>query len=343
MRRALLLLLLAPFARGDEEVAQFFLKQAREAIDAGDLDKAAHWIGRAKKKEEGDYAPALLLAADVAMRRGRREEAVRCLEAALARGGRDGLSASERLAVREAKKKLAELDAARFELQKILDEYVRKVVGVARASDDAELTRACWKSVLLVRPGHAEAKKGLGGLAPELDAGDAIFNGKDFDGWNGSDPSWTVKRDVLTGTVEDGGNVNRFETAVKGDYSIVCEARVEEDRGPVPGFAILFGLKHTYDHFGLWVKADEWTYQQSTKPGAFDSLASRKFRNEDDDFDRFPWNTYRIDVQGKRVTAYVNGKRLFSTSGAIRALDGWVALLVQDQTAQFRNVRLVRK
>jgi tetratricopeptide (TPR) repeat protein len=343
-RLLLLMMAVAPAASADEETAQFFLGRGREELDAGRLDKARHWLDRALK-EEASYAPALLLAADLALKQGRREEAVRHLEACLARENAKNPSEEAKRAVRDARARLKDLDRARFELEEILGDYVRRVSDLARKheKDDAELARACWKNVLLVDPKNAAAKRGVEGVAPAQADGDAIFNGKNLSGWNGEDPAWTVRRGVLTGEQRDAGNVNRFLKEVKGKYSIVCDARAVEDVGPTPAFAILFGLRNKNDHFGIWVWPEGWAYQHATRANDFDELAKRDFKHHDRRFSRFDWHTYRIDVDDKKVTVYVNGKKLFSTSGAVRALDGWVALMVQDEKAQFRNVRLVRK
>jgi len=351
MRRARSLLALGlalaafgPRADADEETAQYFLSRGREELGAGRIEKAKHWIERALK-EQPDYAPAHLLSADVALKEGRPEEAKQRLEACLKRADAEGASDVERSAVREARKRLRELDKARFEFQEIVDDYVRRVSDLAQKSarDDAELARACWKNVLLVDPGHEAAKKAIDGIAPVQGDGEAIFNGKDLDKWNGTEPGWVVKRGVLVGSQRDAANVNRYEPELGDHYSIVCEMRIVEDIGTIPAFAILFGFRNKYDNFGLWIWNDCWAYQHATTADHFDELASKKFKHLDGKYNRFEWNTYRIDVEEKKVTAYVNGKKIWSTSGAVRKLDGWIALKVQDQTVEIRRIQLVRK
>ena len=68
---------------------------------------------------------------------------------------------------------------------------------------------------------------------------------------------------------------------------------------------------------------------------------SRTFRNHKAKYDRFDWNTYRIDVDGKRVTGFVNGKKVWSTSGAVRPLDGHVGCWVQEQSVEIRKFNLI--
>jgi len=345
VRRIALLLLLLPVvpSYADADTALYFLKKARAAADEEDYDRAEHWCQRALE-EEKDFAPALLALADIAQARGDRAQALKRLEACIAQDDED-LSDAERQAVREARQKLKKLDPARFEFERLADEYVRKVLALARrsAKKKPQLARECWRNVLLVDPANAEAAAGLGSADEAPRAGTALFNGKDLTGWDGAAPEWTVQDGRLVGRAEDAAYINRHKGEIRGKYSLVCELRVEEDCGKTPFVGILFGLHDHHDHFGLWIWTDAWILAHMTGANQHSELARRTFRTQKAKYDRFDWNTYRIDVDGKRITSFINGRKVWSTSGAIRALDGFVGFLVQDQAVEIRKFELIER
>ena len=337
---ALLFLLVVPVG-ADEDTALFFVQKARGAEAKEDYDKAEHWCQRALK-EEKDFAPALLALADIAQARGNCEQAVKHLEACVAQD-RKGLSEEERHAVSKARSQLKKLDAARFEFERLADRYVKKLLAVARreAKRRPELARECWRNVLLVDPRNAEATRELGPADETPQEGTLLFNGKDLDQWTGSEPAWTVKNGRLFGSVEDAANINRHKREVSGNFSLVCEMRVQKDIGDDPLFGIVFGVRGSYDHFGLWIWPESWRLEHQTGEHKRSELARRTFRSHKAKYSRFDWNTYRIDVDDKRVTGFVNGKKVWSTSGAIRSLDGHVGCWVQEQSVEIRKFQLI--
>ena len=345
MRRIALLLLLLPAAplNADLDTAFFFVRKARDALAEEDHDKAEHWCQRALE-EEKDFAPALLALADIAQARGDRAQARKRLEACIAQDD-EGLSGEERRAIRTARLQLKKLEPARFEFESLADEYVRKVLALARreAKKDPQLARECFRNVLLVDPTNAEAKGELESGEEGTPEGTPLFNGKDLEGWTGSEPVWTVRNGHLFGRVEDTANINRHKRDVRGDYSLVCELRVEEDIGDDPLFGIVFGVRGSYDHFGLWIWPESWRLEHQTGEHQRSDLARRTFRRHGRKYSRFDWNTYRIDVDEKRVTGFVNGRKIWSTSGAIRPLDGCVGFWVQEQAVEIRRFELIER
>ena len=341
MKRLALLLLLVVPGHADEETALFFVKKARDAVVHEDYVKAEHWCKRALS-EEKDYAPALLALAEIAEARHDREGTVKHLEACIAQDGK-GLSDKERDAVAKARSRLKKIDAARFEFQRLANQYVKKLLALARreAKRKPKLARECWRNVLLVDPKNEEAAGHLGPADVKPQEGTPLFNGKDLEQWAGSAPAWTVKDGHLFGRVPDAANVNRHKQPVKGNYSVICEMRVLEDIGDDPLFGIMFGLRGSYDHFGFWIWPDDWRLEHQTGERERAELARKTFRTHKAKYDRFAWNTYRIDVDGKKITGFVNGNKLWSTSGAIRSLDGHVGCWVQEQSVEIRSFRLI--
>ncbi|MHC4135388.1 MAG: family 16 glycoside hydrolase [Planctomycetota bacterium] len=343
MRRIALLLLLVVPVNADPDTALFFAKKARDAAAQEDYDKAEHWCQRALEEEE-DFAPALLALADIAQARGNRAQALKHLEACIAQE-KESLSDEERLAVRKARLQLKKLEPARFAFERLADEYVRKVLALARreAKKNPELARECWRNVLLVDPTNAEATGKLGPAGETQREGTLLLNGKDLDGWTGSEPAWTVRNGHLFGRVADAANINRHKREIRGKYSLVCELRVREDIGDDPLFGIVFGVRSSYDHFGLWIWPESWRLEHQTGEHERSELARRTFRSHKVKYSRFDWNTYRIDVDDKRITSFVNGKKVWSTSGAIRSLDGCVGCWVQEQAVEIRKFQLIER
>lgn len=339
---ALLLVLVMP-AYADQDTALFFLKKARDAAAEEEYDKAEQWCRRALE-EEKNFAPALLALADIAQARGNRTQALKHLEACLAQDDEE-LSKEERQAIDDARQRLEQLDAARFEFKRLTDRYVRKVLALARraARKNPQLARECWRNVLLVEPANAEAAAGLGSADEATSAGKPLFNTKDLTGWTGGAPEWTVKDSRLVGRVENAANLNRHTGEIHGKYSLVCELRIKEDLGKTPFIGILFGLHDNYDHFGLWIWTDAWILAHMTGENEHSELARRTFRSHKAKYDRFDWNTYRIDVDDKHISSFVNGKKVWSTSGAVRELGGFAGFLLQDQAVEIRKVELIER
>jgi tetratricopeptide (TPR) repeat protein len=341
-----LLLLLAAVGRGDEETALYFVGRARSALKEADLSKAEDWLHRALE-EEKDFAPALLLCAEVAQRRGRTAEALTHLERCLAQEDSANLSAEENRAIREARSRLKKLDSARFEFQALVDAHVQKLRALAEKAEekDPDLARECWHTVQLVQPDSAAAKRHLGEPGGEKPAEEGVdlLAGERRSKWTGRGPEWEIKGGNLVGRLADAANVNRYKTEIVGDYSLVCEARMLEDLGKDPVFGILFGLRGSYDHFGFWIWPESWRLEHQTGERDRDELHKRPFRNHKRGYDRFAWNTYRIDVDGGRITGLVNGKKVFSTSGAVRSLDGYLGFWVQEQAVEVRRLLLIEK
>ena len=341
-----LLLLLAAGARGDEETALFFVSRAKGALRDADLTKAEDWLHRALK-EEKDYAPALLLCAEVAQRRGRAAEALTHLEACLAQENSANLSDEEKRAIKEARTRLKKLDAARFQFQEMVENHTSKLLALAEksAEKDPELARECWRTVQLLDPDNAMAKSRLGDHGGEKlqEEGTDLLAGEDRAKWTGRGPEWEIKEDNLVGKLPDGASVNRYKREIRGDYSVVCEARVLEDIGKDPVFGILFGLRGSYDHFGFWLWPESWRLEHQTGERERDELHKRTFRTHKRGYDRYAWNAYRVDVEDGRITGFVNGKKVFSTSGAVRSLDGFLGLWVQEQAVEIRKFVLIEK
>jgi tetratricopeptide (TPR) repeat protein len=339
------MLLLPGAAVADDESALYFLGRARDAIAAGDLDRASDFLQKAAKEKEG-YPPTLLAIAEVAKRRGERDTAIRFLEACLEQRQRTDLSLSEREAMAAAEKMLAELDEARAQFRKLVADHIAELVKLAQGTKDPALAKECWRTILLLDRDHEGARRQLEGeaAAPAEDAGTKraakatpLFNGKDLDGLTGKGPDWSVKGGVLTGRVGKAAIMSRTERSVTGAFTLVCEMRVKEDLADNPRFGILFGIKGLWDHFGFWICEDNLRIQRITGENQGSDLQRCGFKRFSEKFDRSEWHVYRIRVEGKQIVCSIDDKEVFEFNGAERDLDGPVGLFIQEHEAEIRK------
>ncbi|MHC4954398.1 MAG: tetratricopeptide repeat protein, partial [Planctomycetota bacterium] len=192
----LALLLLASPLFADRETAAFFLTRAETAMEAGNLDEAKKFIERSLSEETG-YLPALVMSARLARLRGDDADAIRQLEAVLKQKD-DARGSAEGRAIQEAEKLIGELDKGRGDYQKLLDEYVDRLLAIARDAEKKKpkLALACYRQILTVQPDHKEAlRKAKAPAKAKKPAktsakvrGTPLFNGKNMNGWSGSLP-----------------------------------------------------------------------------------------------------------------------------------------------------------
>lgn len=346
--RLLALLLPLSLAAADDESALYFLSRAKEAIAAGDLDRASEFLEKSAREKEG-YPPTMLAIADVANRRGDRDTAIRFLDACLQQGKREDLSASEREAIAEAERMLAELDEARAQFRKLVQDHIADLSKLARSTRDATLAKECWRLVAKLDPEHAEARERLAGGAPaEAGApkpaarpkGKPLFDGKKLDGLNALPPEWEVAGGVLRARLEDGGVLARTDRTISGAFTLACEMRTKEDLGKHPAIAILVGIKGTYDHYGVWICDDNMRIQNTYAEGKGNDLLRCGLDRVSEKFDRKEWHVYRVQVDGKRIRCSVDGRDVLESAAATRELGGPIGILVQEQEAEIRWIVL---
>lgn len=344
--RPLLVLLLAAAVLADEESARYFLTRGERAMEAGRLDEAQKFLERSLG-ELKDYAPTLLALARLAQRRGKKEDAVKHLEAVLAKKG-TALSAEERRAVKDAEELMAQIDAARVAFETLLDGYVDSLLRVASGAEkrNPELAQACYRQILVVKPAHPEAlrraQREPEKEQPKKPAGEPIFNGKDLEEWTGKAPAWTVDAGILHARLEGIAQINRYRKEVEGSFVYECELRLVETLGKDPLVGLLFGGRGPYDHFGVWVWRDAVSLERQPEEGKRSDLQRRGASRLPGRFSRGDWHVYRIAVEEKRITVSLDGKEIFSFAGADRQPGGYVGLWVQDSRVEIRRATLER-
>ncbi len=302
-------------------------------------------MGAACAQGRAALRPVLLVAAELARVQDRPNDAVGHLEACVALDGAADLTDEERAAIRKAREMLKNLDPARSAYEKMVEGYVKRMTALAeRSVKDPRLAKECWRHIHLVRPDDPIAKRHAAGVGVAGEDGTVLFNGKSLEGWSAGPPQWTVRDGVMIGNAPDSAAVNRCLHEVKGDFTFTVEARVVTNLGKNPVFGILFGVRGSYDHFGLWIWPESWRFGHKTGEHKTDELHRRLFRSSGSkNYKPSKFNLYRIEVRGKRVTAFVNDLKIWSTSGAVRSLDGFVGFWVQERKVEVRRVVLKRE
>jgi hypothetical protein len=113
--------------------------------------------------------------------------------------------------------------------------------------------------------------------------------------------------------------------------------RVKEDIGEEPVFAILFGMKGTYDHFGLYVWQESWRVERKFEENRRSDLTRHTFKRLSERFSRSDWHAYRVEVTGRRIRCFVDDREIADTRAADRELDGPVGFWLQDLSVEIRR------
>ncbi len=364
MRRAALLpvcllLLLGPAGRSpaDEDAARYFTERGNRALGDKEYREAERQFTKAIGEQPG-FLPARLGLARAAVGLEDRPKAVGILEGILDALEAGGPSSEEEKAVGDAAEKLLkDLDRPRLEYRKLTHAYVRKLAALLErcAKENPDLARRCFVRIVRVAPRHplvsklrkehrillAEKPGGKRGAAKPGE--EPLFNGVDLEGWSGKPPIWSVVDGRLTAAVGDSSRVNRYSRFLEGDYTLVFEARLARETGEIPLFGLCFGFRGLYRRYNLFVLRDKFRFsrhegsaEQETK------LASVAYYQVKGGVDRTAWNRYEIRVRGKKVTCFVNGEEICSHESEDADYDGAPAMLVQDCTAEFRRIVLVK-
>ncbi|MHC4472108.1 MAG: family 16 glycoside hydrolase [Planctomycetota bacterium] len=345
---ALTLALAAPLA-ADEEAARYFTERGRKALSESDWKEAEKNFRKAIV-EKADFLPALLGLAEAVIGCGDREGGIVHLEVCLEQGHREPLSPEEREALDRAVEIFKKLDRPRYEYRKLVGDYVARLLALARQhqAKSPALARRCLERVAKVCPDHPEAKAfrvdvGTVAAVPKASEDEIpLFNGEDLEGWSGGPPVWSVKDGVFVARVGDGARWIRHNQELEGDYTLLFDVKVAKDTGPHPRVALCFGLYGPYEYWSLDVFKGSLTFtRHNGSAEEVDKLHKVHFYELKGGFDRQAWNAIRICVKGGKVMFMVNDRKLHEHKPASKSFDGFVGLVVQDCTAEFRKISLL--
>jgi tetratricopeptide (TPR) repeat protein len=353
MRPAVLLLLALSVAAAavlaDEDAARYFTDRGRKALEKKDYEEAEKLFRQALGQHDG-YLPAMVGIAEAAIGKGEKDTAIAQLVACLEHAEGAKPSGEAKAARDRAEALLRELDPARLEFRLISEHYVRKLLGLARshAKKDPGLARRCAERVLKIVPDHAEARKILSGgppapkPAPTADAKPGekrLFNGKDLSGWAGRGKEWRVESGAIVCTAVDCALWIRSKEEIKGDYTLGVEMRFRKDMaGGSPRLAVFFGVRSDIDRFALGAFINSVMLDRRQPTAERVKLAKAESYEISSSFDRNQWNLYRMVVEQSKVTVYVNKRKLFTHQAEAGAFDGFVGLVTQDCTGEFRRI-----
>jgi tetratricopeptide (TPR) repeat protein len=361
MRRATILVLavlvLGPGSRlaADEDSAAYFTSRGRKALEAGRLDEAAGHFQKALG-EAAEFPDAMLGLAEVALARGEKAEAARRLEACLMRCRR-GLPVQGVYEVRtRAEELLRKVERPRLEYCLLREEYADRLLSLAQRSEEKapDLSRRCVDRILKICPDRAEAlelRKRLGGGAAPAEAaaaappgkGEPLFNGRDLEGWVGLGLTWQVKDGILTGRASENAYLLRKNRQLEGDYTVEYELRFVKDLGKDPMVSLIFGMTGEHEKWNV-LMFKQRCYLEHDHGGADRQVrvGKREFFQISGGFDPSAWNRIRVQVRGRKLTCFANGKELFGyASPEEGAFDGMVALVVQDCHFELRRLALL--
>lgn len=341
----LVLVLASPLA-GDEDAAHYFVDRGRKVLATKDWDEAERLFQKALAELPG-LPTALLGLAEASHGRGDRKTAAARLEACL--DACDENPGEDSAGVRKtAEGLLQKIDRARLEFRRAAAGYVSALRSLAHRSrtSSPDLARRCLERILKVRPDDAQARAllaDLGDAPAPRSSGDGLFNGKDLGEWLADPPVWTVKEGVILAHAPTHAYWCRTKRELKGDYALEFEARITASHGADPAISMIFGMRALYDRWN--VTCYDTKFRLVHYPGDPDKqekLDEARYFQIPGGLDRTKWFTFRIAVKGDAATFSANGHTLFERKMTAGEFDGFVGLVVQECTAEFRRVALVK-
>jgi 3-keto-disaccharide hydrolase len=345
----LALLLVSPLA-AEEEAARYFVDRGTKALDEQKFHESERFFNKALVEESG-FPAALFGLARVAHARGDKNLAAGRLEACIEACGRGATTADRDKVRKAAESLLAKVDRPRLDFMRAVQAYTRALMSLARRSIESspDLARRCVERILKVCPNHAEAqalqpKLGAGAAAELPDNAVALFNGKDLTGWAADPPTWTVKDGLLVGHGPDHAYYGRTKATESGDYTLIFEFRITKDWGEDPLISLIFGMRGVYERWHLSVFDTKFRlcHYPNGNADAMEKLDEIFGYQLPGGFDRTKWSTVRIVVKGDIATFYANGNKLFERRSRAKAFDGFVGLVIQECTAEFRKIAVIR-
>jgi hypothetical protein len=342
-----LLLVFAPALAGDKEVADLLCEKGDKASRARKYEEAVAHYERAL--EEHSAHPAAAFGLGKALEKlGRTGEALsaylRCLDALKARKSLNRAQKRMKGLAEKAVKKLAKGYA---ELAKLDEKFVAGCMAFGKKNFNGapSWSKKAFDTALLIDPGnklavsYAERLRGV--RPPSVIAGlfKPMIESDKLERWTpGLEAPWKCSAGVLsanaTGTIK-----NLMKVRLKGSYSLRASFRFVGNPGHEYCYGLMFGTRIKVA-WGLLVTWEETVELVRFIPGGAKRIQTRVLT----DFKPGDWVTVRATVEEGDVTAYVNGKSLFTYQDAEEedTYDGGAGVLIQRCSAEIRDVEMKR-
>jgi hypothetical protein len=248
-------------------------------------------------------------------------------------------------ALQRARKRLAEVDAAGAQLEQLVDRHVASLLSLAAKwlEKEPDVAHRALSAVLRLRPANAKGRDLLEKLGRKAqEARIALFDGKSGNGWSYLDmPVWSVEGGAIVGTADKDGFICQTEKHFEGDFDVVVEMRILEERGRGSMAEMGGAMKDLYRRSTLGIHDGRLVWTESETANDFREVFSATVGELAHPFDPKAWNVYELRFRGSLLHAVVNGE-VVSTQPRPEGRDkGMVGLRVRNVKAAFRRVDIV--
>ncbi len=344
-------LLIVTTLSADEDSARYFADRAGKALEEKQFDDAERLYNKALG-ELDDFPPAMLGLARVAHAQGNKDVAASRLENCLLECARGMLTVEKRDVRDQAEALLRKIEPARLDFRQAVDFYVGELMTLAHRDEQScpDVARRCCRRILAVRPEHAVAAAMLKRVGAGSGAGSksgnetSLFNGVDFTGWTAKPPIWSVSNGNIRGHAPSTTNYARTTTELKGDYTLVVDARIEKRIVSGSLWCLYFGMRGVYDCciVSFFEEKIRFARYLGTARDLETFFIVENFQVSGG-FDNREWHTVRIDVKGDTATVHLNGKKLGEHKGTPGQFDGFTGLMVQGSTLEVRRIATLKR
>jgi hypothetical protein len=349
--RRLLVLLLVAWLSGttaaDRETAEFVAQRADKALVARSWAEA-EGLYRKALEEDATLLRARLGLGEALLGSGQRAAGIAEIRQFVDEAGALAAPTPALAALlAKARKRLVEMDTLGTELDQRIDAHVAALVAFAGRwrEKDPDIAVEALEQALRLRPGQAKAAEALDGLRQRAPAVvTALFNGKDATGWTWlQPPMWQVRDGILVAKADGQGFLARTDTQVRGEFDVRMEARFVLDWGNARTFLLCPCMKQEFDTMRFGVRKEHLIWEEVTAADDVETYGTVRITEIEPAFDLMAWNVYELRYGKSEVTALVNGRELFRKPRPAARDGGFVGLLVEDCTVEFRRVELSQR
>ena len=176
----------------------------------------------------------------------------------------------------------------------------------------------------------------------------ALFNGKDFAGWQGKRggaeseqdrAKWQEHWTVEDGTIKFDGNGPDLWTGKKfGDFTLMVDWRF-----PKPGDSGIYLRGQPKSQVNIWVNSlgsgEVWGYRTDKNMPEEVRKAATPLKNADKPVGQ--WNSFVITMKGDRLTVELNGETVIKDAELPKVpAEGEIALQRHGSPIEFKNIYL---